>query len=134
MNDVKVPEGMLEAAFKAPYSEDVGDGDVRSILEAALRWLMENPIVPTDEQRAELGRLAPYEDPGNGKIHSWVAVEWQRRMFLAPEAIIPEGFPEEVYSLAWPDVSGVNNPSLTVKLHNDAVLEAFRRGQKAVSR
>jgi len=91
-----VPEGMLKAAVaglihcwdRIPKSTDYSSKQVQlstAACEAALRWLSENPIVPTDDQRAELSRLVPYEDSGNGKILSVACVEFQRRMFLAPE-------------------------------------------------
>jgi len=87
--NVKVPEGMLEAVAAAQrerwnYSEDAHSKvDCNTVLdlEAALRWLSENPIVPTDEQVEEMKtKLVPVH-PHWGNI----VAEWQRRMFLAPE-------------------------------------------------
>lgn len=84
-----VPEGMLKAADKAIGEMRAGqasrlasrDGELwpnelkRVVLEAALAWLAENPIIPRDEN--ELNQL-PIQR------HEAIA-EWQRIMFLAPE-------------------------------------------------
>lgn len=45
---------------------------IRVAIEAALRWLSENPIVPTLEQVNELMPLPTVRD---------IIAEWQRRMF-----------------------------------------------------
>jgi hypothetical protein len=50
-------------------------GELEEILEPALRWLAENPIVPTEKQWRDM----PPQDTVAGHI-----AEWQRRMFLAP--------------------------------------------------
>jgi hypothetical protein len=76
-----VPKGMFQAAkesfwMKTPES-------LEAALEAALRWLSENPIMPTREQ-------ASYMYDGHRGAHDetvqFCMTEWQRRMFLAPEA------------------------------------------------
>lgn len=88
MNERKivVPEGMLKAAHIA-----VGNGIyffgqlnvTRTALEAALKWLAENPIVPTREWLAEqLGMCHVTLLPETAA--SRIIAEWQRRMFLAP--------------------------------------------------
>jgi hypothetical protein len=96
---IKVPEGMLEAAHNPCVYElmrlkpGLGIGYAAAdapcltevILEAALRWLSENPIVPTEERAQEMwsakqqyeGHFASWE------FVRWGACEWQRRMFLA---------------------------------------------------
>jgi hypothetical protein len=122
-----VPEGMLNAATVA-YNEVVKSGQhigfsVCHCLEAAIQWLAENPLIPTDEQRAELSRLVPYEDSGNGKILSVAVVEWQRRMFLAPEPPIPD----EVSPLMW-------GSGLLSEAHNRAVIKAFELGKRSASK
>ena len=53
---IVVPEGMLSAVLKAkqmPETEPFQE-TVRSALEAALRWLSDNPQVPTMEQATEM--------------------------------------------------------------------------------
>jgi len=96
------------------------------ILEAALLWLSENPIVPTDEQSLAvvgLKRAFPFD------AHEWVrwgAVEWQRRMFLAPEPEVPE----EARKFMWSSpVDGVSEDQRIN--HNCIVVNAFVAGQKA---
>jgi len=82
-----VPEGMRSAVAKAVLSE-CGRVDyhpqIRVALEAALRWLSENPIVPTEEQWGQC--LKAYDDVGKTGWECAVlfVAEWQRRMFDAP--------------------------------------------------
>ena len=89
---IAIPEGMLEAAVaavKIPVSGQLARNQTHDILEAALRWLSENPIEPTQKQSRKL-----YADVPQGllvdEVPSWYAVEWQRRMFLAPEPEVHE--------------------------------------------
>lgn len=101
---IVVPEGMLRAFADAwdwgmkelPISPSRSDIDALLLrqgharmkaIEAALRWLSEHPIVPTDEQINEC-HSAMYAAGGNlGSIElqRMFATEWQRRMFLARE-------------------------------------------------
>ena len=92
---IKVPDAIIERVGDAikpfvnlPY-------DVAKIAcEAFAEALAENPIVPTQEQRRALekhwmednGRQGAYR-PYIDAVHH-IAVEWQRRMFLAPEPAI----------------------------------------------
>lgn len=75
---IAAPEGMLKA-FREVHEKREAEYD-RKALEAALLWLSENPILPTEEW-AEYGY-----DGTNGKGHSATIVhligQWQRRMFL----------------------------------------------------
>jgi hypothetical protein len=87
---IQVPEGMLEAVDRAcPSLDYLPAGRKRDILEAALRWLSKNPIVPTKQQALELCQV--YRDAGPQgpsflyDMLSVVSAEWQRRMFLAPD-------------------------------------------------
>ncbi len=103
-----IPEGMLKAALDAqqmrcdPVISKVG-------LEAAIRWLAENPIVP-DRETAD--RLIACRG-----IHSEADpfAEWQRRMFLAPEPEVPEAIKDLL--------------TMSDSPHNEHVLEAYRRGK-----
>jgi hypothetical protein len=71
-----VPEGMLRAFERRwtslPQQPESFEQQRYASLLAALRWLSENPIVPT---RAQVDQMV-----ADG---TWMAVEWQRRMFLA---------------------------------------------------
>jgi hypothetical protein len=83
--EIVVPAGMLQAVRDAGR---VTSWDSYSMVAAALRWLSENPIVPTDE---EVVRLA-IDDP---RVYGTVAVRrviarWQRIMFLAPDPTSPD--------------------------------------------
>ena len=123
---IVVPEGMLQAAKTGVRNSD-GDAFL-SALEVALRWLSENPIVPTDEQLKELcedwGRQVgkPEDIPRNPMISLLKvgSVEWQRRMFLAQEPKVTE----EIGDLMWADAG-------SAELHNKECQEAFRRGQRS---
>ena len=92
---IVVPEGMGSAVAHAVFNE-VGKVDyhpqIRIALEAALRWLSENPIVPTEadvmgilQERVESHHISGEEycaiPPATVRF---VIREWQRRMFLAP--------------------------------------------------
>jgi hypothetical protein len=120
-----VPEAGLKAALdrfgsRHPFSEDIA----RMLLEAFIRWLSENPIMPTEEQWAAC--LASYDDAGKSGYECgvWFMQEWQRRMFLAPEPEVPEA----IKNLLWNTENGQD----TGLAHNSAVIEAFRRGQQSV--
>lgn len=116
-----VPNGMLkaareawDAAFQAGKSLERGH---LMILETALRWLAENPIVPTGEQYSRLSEDLTKD--GMAEIFPEMFREWQRRMFLAPE--VPEDIKdlmggEKVHDL--PDFKSL-------------ILEAYRRGQQS---
>lgn len=122
---IVVPEGMYEAALK---HQDSGI-QCSAALEAALRWLSDNPIVPTREQAQEI-HLATYSSFHSEDITTEIkinmAVEWQRRMFLAPE---PEVDPVAAFSTI--DLRWHNDPDPRAVGHNNAVLEAFRRGKES---
>jgi len=131
MSEIKVPDGMLKAAMAsrmsikgqiAPWSE----GMCLQVLEAALRWLSENPIVPTYNQLNSFASERTSPD-----AIQWFCAEWQRRMFLAPDH--PE-IPEEVKDLQI-DINAYDPVhKIMIKHHNEDVIEAFRRGQKSVTK
>ena len=118
---IVVPEGMLEATRGACTPNH--PNRTRIELEAALRWLSENPIEPTQKQSRKL-----YADVPQGllvdEVPSWYAIVWQRRMFLAPESEVPE----EIKDLLW-SIGGTWMQ--TDKKHNNEVAEAYRRGKEA---
>lgn len=92
---IVVPPGMLDAVSDEmcqrwryrkedwPSVKKTDAANLSFSLETALRWLAENPIVPTEKQFAKL-----YDDlsgVNDGKLTQRGVIEWQRRMFLAPE-------------------------------------------------
>lgn len=126
-----VPEEMLRAAWNAcKYTTNVAIVDPRKVMlrkgiEAGLKWLADNPIAPPHSFGEELcnGRTEGY-DPSPTEFEGAV-MEWQRRMFLAPD---PES-PEEIKDLL---VSGsLNEAFFSHDIYNERILDAYRRGQKA---
>lgn len=93
---IKVPEGMLLAASE--FDPGAGEYNIEPILEAALRWMSENPIVPTVadaltllQERVASGHLSNKEYCAiPATTIRCVIREWQRRMFLAPEPGVTE--------------------------------------------
>ena len=84
---MKVPEGMLKAVntraktCKCLHCEQ----NREAVLEVALCWLSEDPIMPSDEQCVEAwNRYDLRASLGKHDFRDWAA-EWQRRMFLAPD-------------------------------------------------
>jgi len=134
---IKIPEGMLNVALqKAHETRSFGVVPIRDVLEAALRWLSENPIVPTDEQAADLynANLDIDYSKKYDATHA-VVVEWQRRMFLSPEPEIPEDVKDlgicsklEQSSQHW-DWSGREGD--LEKVVEQIAIEAYRRGQRS---
>ena len=81
-NKIVVPEGMWIAGFNATITiADRGEATTKC-LEAALRWLSENPIVPTSQEVIETMEPFVIKDPTDFIIFG---ARWQHRMFLAPE-------------------------------------------------
>jgi hypothetical protein len=121
MSKIVIPGGMREAVNKdvqqAPWLDD---GFLLSVLEAALRWLSENPVVPNRIQMQDVEAAAHHEPLHTTKWLSDILVEWQRRMFLAPEPKIPEGIQDLLYD---------PKDGPTKMGRNDAILEAFFRGK-----
>ena len=97
---IVVPEGMLKASVETMVDNPVDYTGIRNLkkditksvsigLEAALRWLSENPQVPTDEQIDEM--IDSYSDiAGTPGATKRLIAEWQRRMFFAQESEVPE--------------------------------------------
>lgn len=118
MNEKKyvVPEGMLKAAEKR-LKTCYGLADfAQMILEIAIRWLAENPIVPTLEQVEKISSVVMKSDRrGTADYY----VEFQRIMFLAPE---PD--PDEPIK----DLLG-KAMAYTADCLSERVREAYRRGK-----
>ena len=135
---IQVPEGMLKA-IRGRYVGNDNCG--RYILEAALCWLSENPIVPSEADVMEILQERVESHHISGKEYCaippatvrFVIRESQRRMFLAPE---PEtSLPEE-----WIRACARNVPkgAVTMKIYSaqgilleTVDLEAYRRGQQS---
>jgi hypothetical protein len=120
---IKVPEGMLDAVIPLDVSYYRTREARHKILEVALRWLSEHPIVPDDEQ---MGSMPNHVMTGTGR---WcgreLIVEWQRRMFLAPEPDPDEPIKDLTVS-EQDEKEGYYRPSE----FNRRVREAYRRGRE----
>ena len=106
---VKVPNGMLKAVedrYGDVYASGFNRKVVTADLEAALRWLAENPIVPkTFDELPTVGYFSDSSTWGTKGTPEYeqkrqenyldgmrrLLAEWQRRMFLAPEPEFLEG-------------------------------------------
>lgn len=138
MNERKiiVPEGLLKAGAKEidcggsmPANAAVLAGQV---LQGALKWLAENPIVPTLADVKEFHSPEMLQLSYHGQLQE-ACVRWQRRMFLAPTTD-----DEPIKDLLWTG-KGVNNDSRMVVgdeeyirflTSNERVIEAYNRGLK----
>lgn len=84
-----VPEGMLKAATSgidaARHASTEQVYWVKQGLLAAVQWLSEWPSVPDDYQIGEILKAKDQFPFDAADWIRWGAVEWQRRMFLAPE-------------------------------------------------
>lgn len=117
MKRIVVPDEMLMAARKRWPESATGEAVIRDRIEAALQWLVENPIMPTIIQIREVESAAVHEPRNSTQWMSDVLTEWQRRIFLAPE---PK--PEVSFDEIW--------NSLTVEINRlgmGAALEVLKR-------
>jgi len=131
---VLVPKGMLAAAAKASGRRDDLEGHfIYASLEAALRWLSENPIVPSEDEMVDMRnrcstRVVLKDPEGNAplaKQERELITAWQRRMFLAPEPEIPEAIEDMLVDL---DLSPEIH--LSRSEYNYSIIEAYRRGKE----
>ena len=122
---ILIPEGMLQAG-RAVYSGYVtAEVGARRILEAALRWLAENPQHPTDYEFGEIVNACrdsigaeAWEKGTEWMRAGMLCHEWQRRMFDAPE---PEMIGNEEIGRFCGRYQRID----------DAVREAYLRGQQS---
>ena len=125
---IVIPDGMLKAIKDGRGHQAFGDftEDYRRGLEAALCWLSENPIKPTEEQLIEIRNRRDKYDPAlsEGEIEPITCIEWQRIMFFEPGSEVPK----EVEDLM---LIPAQNKWVTETGYNEVIVEAFRRGQKS---
>ncbi len=121
-------DGMRDAAVKAHYGRPIDltiyPQWVEKTIEAVLRYISENPIVPTDAQidaalDATKGR--PY---GVFFCRSFLQ-EFQRIMFLAPEPETPQEIEDLVAALDCQDAQ-------TKESATRLLIEAYQRGAQTV--
>lgn len=87
-------------------------------LQSALRWLSENPIVPSDDQVEEMCRFSDHLDGEFSAVRATM-MAWPMRMFLAPEPAVPEEIKDLLVVFTAGGVS------------HKAIVEAYRRGRVA---
>lgn len=133
MKKIVVPEGILKAAMEAEIGpmrvnlDGVFTGagfNVGIVCEAALRCLSENPIAPEIEYLRRFLQISCRSNWTELAVHQFV-IEFQRHMFDEPE------IPEELWDLLTVRTNFPEANMWRPDLHDKAVLEAFRRGQKS---
>lgn len=136
MSDTKylIPECGFKAALEnipkfkiAGLEEEI----IKQALQDFVRWLSENPIVPTpkdvDKLYLDWQAVTEYD---SSQMPLWASIEWQRRMFLAPKPV----FIQEIRDLMDSYTSDDTGSRFNCNEHNEHVIEAYRRGQKAGSK
>lgn len=125
MSKITVPPEMLKAAKDAwmicadyPCDPERFRSTVLPVLEASLRWLSENPIVPSVSECQKMQSYLHDITADHGPQP--LIAEWQRRMFLTPEV------PEEIADL----LTSIDVIQKENRWAYDAILEAYRRGQR----
>ena len=127
MAKIKVPDAILKAAIAAFYKEK----KIEAALEAALRCMAENPIVPTleDVENILAERVVETGFIDANYLAIYVASQWQRHMFFAPDPKVP---PELIDILN--GVTG-DNPGACITFNgrtfSEGVIEAFRRSKES---
>jgi hypothetical protein len=123
-----VPDGMKQAAALAWRQTPAvygGEAALNAGLEAALRWQAENPRVPTLAETEVMRRQFHCTDKPL-QVYQNVAVEWQLRMYRAPEPQMPA---------AIKDMQGIYLLGLSSQRELDILvdqikMEAYNRGLK----
>lgn len=80
---ILVPEKMMEAC-EADGWHPSNRETLSKTLEVAIRWLSENPIAPSSRDIKEISMHVGI-GVGTYDMLQRFMIEWQRRMFLAPE-------------------------------------------------
>jgi len=138
---IVVPKGMIEAVIDHHPSKGALQSDpdmlstdtVTAVLEAAIRWMIENPIVPSTKDADKLWREAHTlsADSKTGHAGKDMLIEWQRMMFLAPEPEVPEEVKDLMSKYADPKLQTDGLLRAMARGHNEDIIEAYRRGQKS---
>jgi len=132
---IVVPEGMLKAATEKAFypGRYYTPGDIESItkiLETALRWLSQNPIVPDEKQTLAMVKGKEGFPFDSWEWVRWGACEWQRRMFDASEPEIPEEIKDLLTEQQPPFPAGRYQWREQADV-DKRILEAYRRGKVA---
>ena len=121
---IQIPDGMFEAVKAVDDGVDPLGIWIKPRLEAALRWLSENPVCLSGKVLDDISsELPPHRFL---KDYGWLQISnaIQRRMFLAPEPEVPE----EIADLMLVEIEeGFFKPSAL----NQRLVEAYKRGKAA---
>lgn len=140
IDDIEVPEGMIECAIgavdylwiKAPSAWNPSQNKqsiAKAAVSAALLYLAEHPIVPSDSQRLLMAE--DFNKSGVICAVDYYSVEWQRRMFLKREPKIPEEVKE---LLVYGSDLQINQHSDNIREVNARITKAYELGKKEGSR
>jgi hypothetical protein len=120
------PDAMLDVVYSTIENSglEFGEGEkllVCAALDASIKWLAENPIVPTEQEYRDFG--VKFDFQGVKCI-----AEWQRRMFLAPEPEVPEAIKDLMCGGSGAETGTPEQAQARV---NARILTAYHRGQRA---
>ena len=143
MSDKKyiVPEGLKQAIDECGLDKTRGrmwrftSKELEAIGQTVVRWLAENPTVPTE---AQIQAMYNHLDSNpqlrtasatNSSYSAAMVAEWQRRMFLVSEPEVPD----VVKDLIWSEklYAGDNGFVEDIRQINNRILEAYRRGKES---
>jgi hypothetical protein len=126
IEDIEVPEGMLEAVMNLPpkFSDGYWRDYNRKQLAVALFWLGENPILPSDEECSDMASLYKTSEARYINRRELFG-EWQRRMFLKRAPALPE----VVKAMMLPEADGYSQSYKTTREQvNKAIVAAYEMG------
>jgi hypothetical protein len=121
--EYEVPDGMYLAAKNAARSslrQGLVDTAIDVAVEAAIRWLAENPIVPSNEQADQLWHH-PKTLSGDEHYAKAMARQWQQMMFLKRDTT-----PEDLKAL----LIKAEKFLIGVEFANDHIRQAYELGRK----
>jgi hypothetical protein len=141
---ILVPEGMLKAAYSVGSNGEDSQLAAEGLM-AGIRWLSENPMAPTEEQEIKCFDFVDDKLPECDSRLVPFAVEWQRRMFLAPEQEDLNGIKNllepygDVFKLVC-EIDGMSEPGAPSSTGDQVemrdkifkfIIEAYRRGKES---
>lgn len=131
IDDIEVSDGMYEAAMDAAHPALENGLEATAIgnaIAAALLYLAEHPIMPTDGFLIEMLRQERFSEGQNWNDHQvfLFCKEWQSSMFLKS---VPE-LPEELKELLC-DESVCDTSTGRRSTYNKALIAAYELGKKA---
>jgi hypothetical protein len=134
IDDIEVPEGMLDAFVRKMIEGRHAVNSIqnhkkvwRADLAAALLWLAENPIAPSEEDVREIwGEMSLRADTRSWEDVRDTATELHRRMFLRKTGALPD----EVKDLLITDIPDFPSFSVSRELANYRITRAYQFGKE----